>query len=286
MTFVPRLKWLRPPGPALLLLLILASAGGLVLVFRLDLSRTAPAYAVYAISTYTLVMALLWGVEFFRRGRTLLHQIPFTHRYLAELDFRAEVSLRLSLLVDVCYCAYKTGTALYCRSTWFGALAFYYTVLAAERFFLLHDLGKTRQDPLAALRKYRSCGALLLILTAAVAAIGCHAIFGGSTVKYPGHMIYGAAAYTFYKLFAAIVNLIRYRRLKSPVYTASKVVALAAALTALFSLQTAMLAAFGGDTVWQAHMNALTGCGVLILITALSLAMLLQGHRKLRDDSR
>lgn len=272
---------LRPPRRPVLLLLILLSAGGLALVFHRGLSDAWPAYGIYALSAYTTVMAAVDGARLLIRGRAALHRFPTAHKYLTEADFKAEVSLRLSLLIDLFYSVWKTWAGIRYRSPWFGALAFYYIVLAVERAYLLHGLAQVRQDQAAALRKYRFCGALLLVLTAAVAAVGHQAVFGGNTARYPGHMIYGAAAYTFYKLYTAIASLIRCRRLRSPVHTAGMVVALAAALAALFSLQTAMLAVFGGDAGWQLRINASTGCAVLVLISAMALILLLGGTQTL-----
>ncbi len=275
-------SFFRPPRWPVLLLLILLSAGGLILVFRRGLSQTWPAYGVYTLSAYTTVMAAAGGVRLLIQGRAALHRFPLTHRYLTEAAFKAEVSLYLSLPIDLFYSAYKAWAGIRFRSSWFGALAFYYIVLAVERVSLLHGLTSARQNPSEALRKYRRCGALLLVLTASVAGVGYQAVFGGNAVRYPGHMIYGAAAYTFYKLYTAIASLIRCRRLRSPIHTAIKIVGLAAALVALFSLQTAMLAAFGGDLRWQVCMNAGTGVAVLALIVAMSLGMLLQGSRSSR----
>ena len=279
---LPRL--LRPPRWPAPLLLILLSAGGLAWVFCRGLSDAWPAYGIYALSAYTTVMAAVGGVRLLRRGRAALHRFPLTHKYLTEAAFKAEVSLRLSLLIDLFYSAWKAWAGIRFRSPWFGALAFYYIVLAAERAYLLHALPRARQDPAASLRKYRFCGGLLLVLTAAVAAVGYQAVFGGNAARYPGHMIYGAAAYTFYKLYTAAASLIRCRRLRSPVHTAAMAVSLAAALTALFSLQTAMLAAFGGDAGWRLRMSAGTGCAVLGVILAMSLIMLAGGRRKVRGN--
>lgn len=277
-----RRGFFQPPRWPVLLLLILISAGGLALVFRRGLSDTWPAYGIYALSAYTTIMAAVGGARLLRLLRMAMHRRPLVHRYLTEADFKAEVSLRLSLLIDLLYCVCKTWAGIRCRSLWFGALAFYHIVLAMERASLLHGIAKARQDPLTALRKYRFCGALLLVLTAAVAAIGCQAILSGNAARYPGHMIYGAAAYTFYKLGAATASLIRCRHTSFPVYAASKAVALAAALTALFSLQTAMLVVFGGDVVWQTRMNIGTASVLLAAITAMSLSMLLRGSRAIR----
>ena len=59
--------------------------------------------------------------------------------------------------------------------------------------------------------------------------------------------------------------------------TASKLLSLSFALVALFSLQMALLAAFGDGAPWEKAMNVATGLGVLLLVALLAVHMICQG---------
>lgn len=216
-----------------------------------------------------------------RNWRARLHRVSLLHRYLAEPEFRAEVSLYLSLGLNLLYALYKSAAGLYYRSAWFGSMALYYILLGAERFYLLRHVRSGRQDRPRQLRGCRFCGCLLLALTAAILAMGFHTISGGRSIRYPGSMIYAAAAYTFYSLGAAAANLVRCRRLDSPVHAAARAVTLATALVSLFFLQTAMFASFGDGAPWQASMSLATGIGVLLLISGMALFMIIHTSRSI-----
>ena len=53
------------------------------------------------------------------------------------------------------------------------------------------------------------------------------------------------AMYAFYNIITAVMNVVKYRKYRSPVMSAAKVVSLAATLVSMLSLETAMLTQFG-----------------------------------------
>lgn len=275
---------LYPPG-AVVALLIPLSGAGLAGVFARGLEETALAYAVYAVSACTTAAATLRLVSFWRKGHTLLHKNAFFHRYLTDLAFKAEVSLYLSFGVTLFYCVCKAAAGLYCRSAWLGSMAFYYFVLGVVRFQLLCHVRGGRGTPERALQKYRFCGYLLLVLTLVLGLMSFYTIYEDRAAKYPGHLIYAAAGYAFYSLTIAVCNLVRYRRLRDPVFSAAKALALAAALVSMFFLQASMLAAFGDGGAWQRQMSMTTGGCVFLLIAAMALYMIRRSTRLLRDLS-
>ena len=64
--------------------------------------------------------------------------------------------------------------------------------------------------------------------------------------RYPGILICLVATYTFCCLAIAIINVIKYNKMNSPVLSAIKTISLAKALLSIFALQTAMFVSFGG----------------------------------------
>lgn len=269
-----RLRRLLRPHWVLIAALSLLSGAGLILIFVRGWENTLAAYCLYPLSAYcvcTLLISIWEGVQ---RMRLWLHENTHYRRYATDLHFKAEVSLYFSLAFTFFFCVYKAVVGILYRSPWLGAIAAYYILLAVMRWLLIKRIraGKTGGS-------CRSCGVLLLILTLALSASSFYTIYRGNTVRYPGVMIYAAAAFTFYSLTMAIWNLVRYRKLRVAVYTASKILALASSLVSLFFLQTAMFAVFGDSSAWERGMNLLTGGTVHATIVVLA-CLLLRGSKK------
>ena len=104
-----------------------------------------------------------------------------------------------------------------------------------------------------------------------------------SGYSYPGYVIYLSALYTFYTVILAIVNLVKFRKLGSPILSAAKVLSFVAALMSLLGLQTAMISQFstGGES-FRRMMNAITGGGVWFAVILTAVYMLLHS-RKMKE---
>lgn len=101
---------------------------------------------------------------------------------------------------------------------------------------------------------------------------------------YPGIMIYVIALYTFYALTMSIVDIVKYRKMGSPVMSTAKIVSLSAALVSLLNLETAMFAQFGADMT-PAHQRLfiiLTGAGVSITVVTLSVILIVNANKEIR----
>lgn len=105
---------------------------------------------------------------------------------------------------------------------------------------------------------------------------------------YHGMLICVVASYTFYMTTHAVVDLIKYRRYRSPVMTVSKIVALSAALVSMLALETAMLSQFGGEMSPESKwlMIALTGAGVSAIVIVLSVYMIVRTAQEIKEIER
>lgn len=192
-------------------------------------------------------------------------------RYRVEQIFR----LKISLAVVLFFCAYEGFLGIYYRSPWFGALAAYYIMLAGARVLLLYGAHRLGDDRAAALRLYRLCGGVLLLLTVALGAICYNAIFRGESSSYPGYLIYGVAAFAFYNITLAIRNVLKYRKRDDLIVSAEKILSLASALVSMFSLQTSLISTFGdGDAAFAHTMGLATGGAFFGIILLLALRMI------------
>ena len=147
-------------------------------------------------------------------------------------------------------------------------------MLSAARFLLLRGgMGSL----LTGYKKRRFCGWLMAVMTVPIAVIGAVSVYTGGATEYPGHLIFAAAAYTFYSLTMAIVNICRFRGAGSPVYSAANALALMTALVSMFFLQGAMFLAFGDGSSMEWDMN--------LIFAAVLAAMAVGGSVYLVADS-
>lgn len=287
----PLWKRLLFPPVWLMILLIAVSGATLTLVFVKGWSETPVAYGAYAVAFYTLCTAVLFCSRVlptkYRAIRQKVYDHPLGHRYMTDAAFKVHVSLFASLAVNLFYAAVNILSFLLYRSMWFVVLAFYYVILAVMRFLLvryvrIHTLGTNR---LGELHRARACSCILLLLNFALTGAVMMILYQNRGFDYHGVLIYIMAAYTFYITTHAIVDLIRYRKYRSPVMTVSKIIALSAALVSMLSLETAMFSQFGGDmapeTQWL--MIALTGAGVSIAVIALSVFMIVKAAKEIKE---
>jgi len=271
-------KLLHAPA-ALFLLLVPASAVLLVYSLGTEDANSFITYASYLLSSYTLA-ALCAGIPgFWVKARRLKEENRYLRRYFSDAGLRVEISLYISLAVNGAYVLMQVWLGITNRSFWFYALAVYYCLLGTMRFVLLRELRGNGfgKDVRAEYRKYRLCGCMLLLMNTALSAIAFFIVKENRGFEHHYIMTIGMAAYTFYSFTKAIINLVRYRKYKSPVMSASKAVGFVAALVSMLSLETAMFASFGeDDPALRLIITAATGG--IICLTVLSMAIYMIVH--------
>lgn len=241
------------------------------------------AYLAYVLSAYALVISLTgcWRAAAFFRQAVKAH--PLGGRLMGNPKFRAELSLYQGFAVNLAYVAVKTAFGVRYRSPWFIALAVYYALLALMRLLLLFH--RKRLDYLGELRRYRLCGLVLLLMNLALAGIVDLMVRQNRGYEYPGTLIYAVAAYSFYAVILAAVNVVKFRRHGSPVLSAAKAINLAAAMVSILSLETAMLSRFGGEDgpLFRKRMTRAVGGAVCILVLGMAVYMLLWSTKRIKQ---
>jgi hypothetical protein len=156
------------------------------------------------------------------------------------------------------------------------------------RFFLVRHTSKYApgEKMQTELIKYRTCGWVFLVMNLALALIIFFMVYFNRTFEH--HMItaIAMAAYTFTALSTAIVNVIRFKKYNSPVYSASKTISLAAALVSMLTLESTLLTAFGDGTmtdIAQKQMLAATGGAISVSVVATAIYMIVIGTKKLKQ---
>ena len=91
--------------------------------------------------------------------------------------------------------------------------------------------------------------------------------------------VIGKLGVTELLVILAIVNLVRFRKLGSPILSAAKILGLIAALMSLLGLQTAMLSQFTAEGEgFQRMMNAVTGGIVWFSVILIAVTMLVRSR--------
>ncbi len=205
--------------------------------------------------------------------------------YRSDLWFRAEASVYMSCGVNLTYSMYQALIGFTRKSAWFDALAIYYILLTLTRVLMLHYIRHEAEDGREELRRYRKCGAMMLVLTLTVLIIGLLLNNGSSAAKeYPGHMVFVVGVFTIYTLVMSARNLWMYRKLESPLISASKSVNLAASLVSLYAFQAAVFAEF--RTVIRPSVitlfNVTTATVASALVFYMSMHIIVRATRALR----
>lgn len=240
-------------------------------------------YLAYVISAYGLIVAVTGVFRMARLVRLGIKSHPLGGRLLADVGFRTEISLYVGFAVNLLYIVLKMASGVYYRSLWFVSLAVYYALLAVMRFSLLY--GRRKADRIMELRRYRLCGAVLLLMNLALGGIVAFMVRHDRGYEYPGTLIYAMAAYSFYAVIIAVINVVKFRRHGSPILSAAKAINLVAAMVSILSLETAMLAQFGSDDdmLFRKTMTGATGGGVCVIVLVMALFMIVKASKQLKQ---
>lgn len=259
------------------------------------------AYISYFMSAYSLIISITslsyignfvktvqTGIDSHPLMKKLL-DIPLGARFLKDVKFRTEVSLYLGFFINLFYIVMKMVSGIYYRSVWFISIAVYYILLAFMRF-LLFRRGKTRttRNRLEEeLKRYRLCGIILLFMNQALAGIVTFMVHQNQSYDYPGLFIYVMAIYSFYLVIIAVKNVIQFRKHKSPVLSAAKVINLVSAMVSILSLETAMIARFGNkdDFLFRQTITGATGGGICTFVFGIAIFMIVKSSMELKKQN-
>ena len=173
------------------------------------------------------------------------------------------------------------------KTFWFYSLAGYYISLAVMRFFLVRHTSKHRHGEKIAdeLKKYRACGIIFLIMNTALALMIFFMVYWNRTFNHHEITAIALAAYTFTSFTIATVNIVKYRKYNSPVFSASKAINLASACVSMLTLESTMLTTFGDGTMSLTERRILlgtSGAAISVFIIAMAIYMIVQSTKKIK----
>lgn len=275
--------------PHIAIMIILLPIATVFLVYSLVFMGTDSIIAIvsYVLAFYTLVVWTLkvpYLVQFFK---TFKDENKYARRWQDDDRLRVNVSLYGTLIWNTAYALLQLGMGFWHHTFWFYSLAGYYIALAVMRFFLVlhtsrHKPGELMKEELI---KYRACGIVFLLMNLALALIIFFMVYWNRTFNHHEITTITIAAYTFTSLTMAIMNVVKYRKYNSPVYSASKAISLTAALVSMLTLESTMLTTFGDGTMdltTRRIMLGATGGVISVFIIGMAIYMIVQSNKKLK----
>lgn len=280
-------KWVICTVPA-------ASFAALIFIFASNREESAAAYPIFLLSAYSLVILLaalpaLAGrlrqlkVNLWKRSRLIrrVSSTAFGGRYLNDQLFRSSVSIYQGMAVNFLYMLFRLVTAVQYASVWFFSMAVYYMVLCIMRAYLAFGYRHRERKGVAyELRCYRRTAGMLFILNIPMGGMIVLMVRTNSGFNYPGYLIYLSALYTFYMMTLSIVNLVKFRKMGSPILSAAKILNFVSAMMSVLGLQTAMIARFSSDGEgYRKMMNVFTGGAVFFIVMVTVVVMMVRSSK-------
>ena len=251
-------------------------------------TESAIAYISYVLSAYTLTVwccKIPYLIKFFKAFK---NENKYARRLQDDARLRVNISLYGSFAWNALYGIFQLWLGFYHHTFWFYSLGAYYICLAVMRFFLVRHTrkyapGEKMQTELV---KYRACGWIFLIMNLALALIIFFMVYFNRTFQH--HMItaIAMAAYTFTAFTVAIVNVVKYRKYNSPVFSASKAISFAAACVSMLTLTSTLLTTFSDGTMGQMEQKTMlgsVGVAVSMVIVVMAMYMIVTGTKKLKQ---
>ena len=245
-----------------------ASFAALIFIFASNREESAAAYPVFFLSAYALVI--------------LLAALPaLGGRYLHDRSFRRGISIYQGMAVSFLYMIFRFAAAARYASVWFFSMAVYDMALCMMRAYLA--FGYRRRAGKGAsyeLRCYRRTAVMLFLFHIPMGGMIVLMVRTNSGFSYPGYLIYLSALYTFYMMGLSIVNLVKFRKMESPILSAAKVLNFVSAMMSVLGLQTAMIARFSANgEAYRKMMNAMTGGAVFLIVMVTVVVMAVQSSK-------
>lgn len=274
------------------LMIVLLPVSTVFLVYSMVVLGTESAVAIisYVLAAYTLTVWCFRVPALIRFFKNFKNENKIARRWLDDTWLRMNVSLYGSVIWNTVYAVFQLWLGIYHHTFWFCSLAGYYILLAGMRFFLARHTRRFKPGEAmrAELHKYRACGWVFLMMNLALSLMIFFMVYWNRTFHHHEITTIMMAAYTFTSFTLAVVNIIKYRKYQSPVYSASKAISLAAACVSMLTLESTMLTTFGQteSPVFRRIMLAATGAAISLFIIVMAIYMIVQGNKGLKNQER
>lgn len=262
--------------------------GGLIWVFVREMEQTWYVYLLYVLSFYTLMAdcVVLVPKAIAKAERDWEKEKSKTPEQRKK-DLKNK--LYRNLLVNLVYGTGQTIQGAMIGSAWVGGNGLYNLGYGLAHLILvrcekkLDRLADAKEKERTAWKYYTRSGVALFGINLTMTGLAFQMIWMRRGEFYDQIMVIAVAAYTFFKLTVAIIEVVQCRKNNSPILGASRNFALTEALMNLFSLQVALFDAFGQEFEYQLLMNSLTGGAVCLSTMLGGLGMVMHGRKRMNE---
>ena len=274
--------------PHLAVIICLLPIATACLIFALIFLNPESIVAIlaYLLSFYVLLVICFRMPRIIKFFQNWKRDNKYLQKWFADVHLRMNVSLYGALLWNIIFAIFQLGLGFYYRSFWFCAMFAYYVLLSLMRFFLVKHtrVYQANEEIQTETKRYVLCGWLLLLMNLALAVVVTFLIIWEQAVKHHMIITIAMATFTFLTFAFAIVDLVRYRKYQSPIYSAAKIINLIAGCVSMLTLETAMLTTFGTteSPLFRQIILAATGVAVIGFAIVMALIMIIKGSRQLK----
>lgn len=276
-------KKLLFPHPLLVGALTVLSAAGLFWAFFTGNENSIPAYLLYTVAFYALVILIARIVKMIPLVKQKTRENPVFQKLKgSKQDGAFDFGFYLEQFINFVYGVFKIASGIWYGSAWIGADGIYNFSQGLIQLYqiLRHKKDMTRKQQW---RAYRQCGYMMIALHLTMTGMVFQMIHMGRHEDYSEIMIIATAAFTFYKLIVAFVDMAKDRKHENPVDSSVHFLNFSQAIYNLFVLQVGLLWVFGGSGFAPAKlMNSLTGGAVCLLVCSMGIYMLWRSNRDMK----
>lgn len=268
----------------LVLILSAGCAVGLVWVFLNGLESRVPAYILYALSAYCLTALCVKLPAALRDGKEWLSRHPKVSALLKDEELHFRLELYFEQFINFAYGIFKIASGVVIGSAWIGCDGIYNMAQALIQLFQIlrrKNAGTLVQQ----WKSYRFCGVLILLMHLTLTGIVFQMINWNRAEEQGTILVIATAAFAFYKITKSFITIAKDRKHTHPVDSSIRMLDLAQAIFAIFSLQASMFHAFGTGESWEHLLNIITGCAVCLLIVSMGIYMIRRGSREIIRNS-
>lgn len=249
------------------------------------------AYDALNENMFDLIVSDIWTLKvpyLIRFWGSFKDENKYAKRWRDDDRLRVNVSLYGTLIWNTAYALLQLGMGFWHHTFWFYSLAGYYISLAVMRFFLARYTTKYKpgEKMREELIRYRLCGWIFHAMNLTLSLMVFFMVYWNRTFQHHEITTIALAAYTFTAFTMAIVNIVKYRKYNSSVYSASKAISLAAACVSMLTLESTMLTTFDDGTMdltSRRIMLGATGGVISIFIIVMEVYMIVQSSKKLKE---
>ena len=274
------------PHIAVIICLLPISVAFLVLSLIYLGTESILAILSYLLAFYVLLVICFRTPRIIKFFKTFKKENKYMQKWFSDVHLRMNVSLYGSLIWNVAFAIFQLVLGFYHKSFWFYSMFAYYVTLGVMRFFLVKHTRKFKanEETTIEVKKSILCGYLLIAMNLALAVIVFFMVYWNKTFYH--HMIttIALAAYTFFTFTFAIINLVRYKKYKSPIYSSAKTISLIAGAVSMLTLEATMLTTFGTNenALFSQIMLSLTGVAVIGFAITMAIIMIVKGNKQLK----